>query len=164
MLPFIEGVAAIDAGCWRGRTGPRVELAEVRRLASDHRGRGRNAGLNAALSATDLSESVWESASRVVIRQLGFPAPVLQQPFVWGRRVRYRTDFWWPDQGVIGEFDGYVKYGFDGAHARETLVREKEREDRLRSMSTRFVRWTVGDVREPERLARLLANAGLPRA
>jgi hypothetical protein len=67
---------------------------------------------------------------------------------------------------VIGEFDGLVKYGSDrdssAEPARAAIVREKIREDRLRTFSTGFARWTAADVREPARLAVVLRRAGLP--
>jgi hypothetical protein len=66
--------------------------------------------------------------------------------------------------GVIGQFDGLITYAAAIAvDARRSLVREKVREDRLRSLSSGFVRWTAADVRDPERLARLLSAAGLTR-
>ncbi|RWZ68578.1 hypothetical protein ELQ92_05080 [Labedella populi] len=165
VLPFPEAVVAIDAACRIGRAAPKALLAEVRDLSCAARGRrgGRRAA-DAAAFATDQSESVWESVSRVTIRRLGFPDPVLQQEFRWDDRTSYRTDFWWPEYGVVGEFDGLVKYGSgEGDEARSALVREKIREDRLRTLSSGFVRWTASDVRDPLRLARLLGAAGLPR-
>jgi hypothetical protein len=165
ILPLADAIVAIDGACWTGRLTARASLAEVREISSAHSGRrGGQRAIEAAALATDRSESVWESMSRVVIRRLGFPDPVLQQDFPWDARTSYRTDFWWPDPGIIGEFDGLVKYGSgDGEDARSSLIREKIREDRLRNMSSGFVRWTVADVRNPSRLARLLSTAGLPR-
>lgn len=166
VLPFREAVAVIDAAA--STSGHlRVPLEEIRRLASHPLPkRGRRTALAAARFATAASESVWESASRVAIQDLGFPPPLLQQEFVWSASVHYRVDFWWPDYKVIGEFDGLVKYrggsgGTDGsAHV---LVAEKVREDRLRSLSVGFARWVASDVGRPERLARILTAAGLPR-
>jgi hypothetical protein len=46
-----------------------------------------------------------------------------------------RTDFAWPEYGLLGEFDGLKKYGRllkEGETAEEAVVREKSREDRLR--------------------------------
>jgi hypothetical protein len=165
LLPFAGAVAAIDAACWTGRTASRASLAEVQDIAWSCRARrGGQRAIAAAAFATDRSESLWESVSRMVIWQLGFPDPVLQQDFRWDGRTVYRTDFWWPDSGIIGEFDGLVKYGSgDGEDARSAVVGEKIREDRLRTMSSGFVRWTVADVRDPSRLDRLLIAAGLPR-
>lgn len=167
VLPFREAVAVIDAAAaLNGHV--RAPLEEIRRLASHPLPkRGRRNASAAARFATANSESVWESASRVVIQELGFPPPILQQEFVWSASVGYRVDFWWPDHGVIGEFDGFVKYrGGSGAadESARVLVAEKVREDRLRSMSAGFARWVASDVSHPERLARILVTAGLPRS
>lgn len=166
VLPFWDAVVAIDSACWIGRTRSRAQLADVRHITWANQGRrGGQRALQAAVFATDLSESVWESMSRVAIRRLGFPDPVLQQTFQWDGRMSYRTDFWWPDQRIIGEFDGLVKYGAgETENARSAVIHEKLREDRLRTMSSGFVRWTVSDVRDLSRLERLLLSAGLPRS
>jgi hypothetical protein len=167
VLPFREAVAVIDAAAaLNGHV--RAPLEEIRRLASHPLPkRGRRTACAAAQFATAKSESVWESASRVVIHELGFPPPILQQKFIWSASVGYRVDFWWPDHGVIGEFDGFVKYrgGSDALDdPARVLVAEKVREDRLRSMSTGFARWVSSDVSHPERLARILVTAGLTRS
>jgi hypothetical protein len=165
-LPFRDGVAVLDAVLsprFGDHETTRASIAAELRSGSGGRGvRTARAGLD---FATHLSESVWESASRVVLHQLGFPPPVLQQEFRWSSRNSYRVDFWWPQFRIIGEFDGLVKYGTErdesAASGREALVREKVREDRLRALSSGFARWTAADVREPARLADILRRAGL---
>lgn len=74
-----------------------------------------------------------------------------------------RTDFWWPGRRVVGEFDGLGKYTRaqpGGRSPAEVVVAEKLREDRLRDLGLRVVRWTwadLGDFREVHgRLARAL--------
>lgn len=169
LLSFREGVAVLDAvlaGRFDGDAVTREAIAAE--LGSTSGGRGIRTARAALAFASPLSESVWESASRVVLDQLGFPPPVLQQQFRWSNRISYRVDFWWPAFGVIGEFDGLVKYGAaddgSGNTGRDALVREKTREDRLRTLSAGFARWTAADVREPARLADILRRAGLPCA
>jgi hypothetical protein len=96
------------------------------------------------------SESVGESRSRAAIAGAGLPAPVLQ----WevragdGRRLG-RTDFGWPDRGVVGEFDGRAKYGRllrPGQEPGDAVFAEKRREDALRAVGLRVVRWTWADL------------------
>lgn len=166
-LPFRDAVAVIDAVLspnFGDHTSTRAAIAAE--LASDPGGRGIRTARAALAFSTHLSESVWESASRVAIDQLGFPPPVLQQEFRWSSQVTYRVDFWWPEFSVIGEFDGLVKHGSDSDNsaepARAAIVREKIREDRLRTFSAGFARWTAADVREPARLAAILRRGGLP--
>jgi hypothetical protein len=115
---------------------------------------------NRALDFADpASESPGESVSRVRIADDGFPAPVLQ-PWFETDRGAFRTDFSWPAFGIIGEFDGLVKYGGDPG----TLIAEKRREEALgRHRDVRAIRrWTWSDLAIPGALYSLLRSAGLP--
>ncbi|TSE01003.1 hypothetical protein FOS14_04370 [Skermania sp. ID1734] len=99
------------------------------------------------------SESIGESRSRVLFERLCLPRPVLQEPF-FDRQGSFigRADFFFEEQGVIGEFDGKVKYGKhlrEGEHAGEVVFREKLREDRLREQGWEVVRWTWQDLARP---------------
>ena len=117
--------------------------------------------------ADEASESVGESRSRALILVLGFPAPILQHSFYDSDGFIGRTDFFWPNYGVIGEFDGDAKYLDDellgGRTARETVLEEKKREDRLRALGYTVVRWDWKAVTNPEILGRKLAAAGVLR-
>ncbi|BBF98982.1 MULTISPECIES: type IV toxin-antitoxin system AbiEi family antitoxin domain-containing protein [Pseudonocardia] len=104
--------------------------AIVARLPS---ARGAPAARRVLGLADPLSESPGESRSRFRMHLAGLPAPVTQWP-VPG--TRYRVDFAWPDHGLLGEFDGRVKYGralLPGMDVGEILWREKRREDRIRA-------------------------------
>ena len=114
------------------------------------------------------SESPGESRSRALMHQLGFAIPDLQVSVrLSGGRV-VRPDFHWPGTGVIGEFDGRVKYSraqdLAGIDANELLYQEKLREDQLRSLGYRMVRWGWTELNDPDRFAQLLLSAGVPRA
>jgi hypothetical protein len=96
------------------------------------------------------SESVGESRSRVLMHRLRLPAPDLQ---VRVRRpdgsVIGRCDFGWRSQGVLGEFDGRVKYGrllLPGKDPGDAVFEEKRREDDLRDHGWRVTRWTWTDL------------------
>ncbi|UZN04690.1 type IV toxin-antitoxin system AbiEi family antitoxin domain-containing protein [Cellulomonas sp. S1-8] len=151
----VAGVVAADAAVRRGLTDVEELRAEVAVVA-----RGR--GVRAARWTTGLvdprSESPGESLSRVRMAELGLPAPVLQHEV----RDRYgfvgRVDFWWPEQGVVGEFDGRVKYGSD---APDVLWAEKLREDRLRAAGLAVARWTWPDAWAGEPMAARLRAAGV---
>jgi hypothetical protein len=118
-----------------------------------------------AALASPQPESVGESYSRAVFELLGFEQPLLQQVFRDGRGFIGRSDFWWPAQGVVGEFDGKGKYVQaalrDGITAEEAVYREKLREDRIRALGHGFVRWRWADLTDPSRLRCKLLAAGL---
>lgn len=122
------------------------------------------------------SESPGESCSRAVLHRHGFPAPELQQEFRSpGGKLLGRTDFFWREQRLVGEFDGAVKYGrsVGKTHPQtlqpswETLTREKQREDAIRATGVGFVRWSWADLhgspQNPDGLVQRLMKAGLPR-
>jgi hypothetical protein len=123
--------------------------------------RGRVAARLAVQLADPLSMSPGESLSRVQMFLLNLPRPVLQDEVYDEDGLVGYADFGWP--GVVGEFDGRVKYrvgsGDDG-DPEEVLWREKQREDRLRR-HRRVVRWTWSTALDRMRLGRLLASAGI---
>lgn len=82
------------------------------------------------------SESVGESLSRVRIAEAGLPRPVLQHEIAAGNGRRYRVDFFW-EEGVVGEFDGRVKYTEP-----RVLFDEKRRQDAIADVGFQVVRWT----------------------
>jgi hypothetical protein len=96
------------------------------------------------------SESVGESRSRLAIAYAGLPEPVLQWD-VWaaGGRMVGRVDFGWPDDGVVGGFDGRIKYGrtiIGDRDPGEVVFAEKRREDDLRAQGLTVIRWTWEDL------------------
>lgn len=97
--------------------------------------------------------------------RLGAPAPELQVPIYDRDGLVGYADFGWLRYGVLAEFDGELKYGADNPRGRdpaEVVYREKLREDRMRRQCRRFIRFGWRDLEKPERLARLLVDAGLP--
>ncbi|MFF2346736.1 hypothetical protein [Pseudarthrobacter sp. NPDC058119] len=115
--------------------------------------------------ADETSESVGESRSRAIIHVLGLPAPVLQRVFHDHDGFIARTDFFWPDAGVIGEFDGDAKYLdeslLSGRTTQEAILAEKKREDRLRALGYKVVRWDWKTLATPDLLRQRLAAAGV---
>jgi hypothetical protein len=94
------------------------------------------------------AESVGESRSRVAIALAGLPAPALQWPVPCGGSTAY-TDFAWPEQRTVGEFDGKVKYGRllrPGQSPADVVYAEKLREDAVRAQDWEVVRWTWADL------------------
>jgi hypothetical protein len=136
--------------------------AEFGRIESP---RGRTRCRDALELADGLSGSPGESLSRVAIHRLGLPMPVLQQEFRDAEGLIGYVDFWWPDFGLIGEFDGQGKYLRDqllaGRTAAEVVVAEKRREDRLRALGPRVTRWGWDVAQSLPQLSRQLRDAGL---
>lgn len=117
--------------------------------------------------ADGAAESVGESWSRAVMHTLGFPAPILQANFQLPRGDTARTDFYWPDLGLVGEFDGRMKYSrsrvLSGLDPGEVVFQEKLREEALSELGLRVVRWVWDDLKSPQQLAHRLLRAGLPQ-
>ncbi|MGJ9425580.1 hypothetical protein ACHABX_07005 [Nesterenkonia halotolerans] len=163
------GVVVLDA-VLGGRVASGVALtrAELRRWGMwIHSQRLLTRWQRALQFADALSESAGESLSRVRIHELGFEPPVLQVSFELGS-TEARVDFYWPGCGVVGEFDGKVKYlradELSGVSVEEVVWREKLREDALRARGLRVVRWTWDDLRRPGALEARLRAAGVPLA
>ena len=73
------------------------------------------------------------------------------------------TDWGWPEHGLLGEFDGKIKYGRllrDGEEPGDAVFREKVREDAVRDASgCRMVRFVWRDLyRDVETAARIRRN------
>ncbi len=112
----------------------------------------------AALDFSDpLSASVGESRLRVLMHTHGLPAPELQVRFADTAGLIGRVDFFFRAERTVVEFDGMLKYGGDGA--RETLIREKLREDRLRALGLQVVRITWADLAHPDRVIAQIGKA-----
>lgn len=118
------------------------------------------------------SESVGESRSRVALDGLGLPAPDLQASLLDADGLLLgRVDFLFADAGVVGEFDGKVKYGKylrDGQAPGDVVFAEKQREDRIRDAGWEVARWTWRDLESPDaiggRIRRAMQrHAGRPR-
>ena len=148
-----------------GTVAPLDELLELAARLPASMGAARCAW--ALRFANPTSGSAGESLSRVGIHRIGFPAPVLQARFEDARGLIGFVDFWWPDQDVIGEFDGLGKYlreeFTEGRTAAEVVLEEKDRENRLRAMGPRVGRWGWTVARNRSALATVLRDAGLRR-
>ncbi|WP_150307855.1 hypothetical protein [Planctomonas psychrotolerans] len=164
LAPFGVAVASVDAAL-RERLTTRESLSGTLALNSPSRGHSRAARVFAF--ADPLAESPGESLSRVVMHELGAPVPRLQEEHRMWDGSRYYPDFAWPEWHVLGEFDGKGKYLNadlrNGRTAGQVVYDEKRREDRLRAATgASFARWGWDDLTHPDRLRRILTEAGLP--
>jgi hypothetical protein len=158
----VDAVAVADFALRRGIV---QRLDAVRTLELVPGTRGSRRAREAIAFADPDAESAGESFSRVVVDELGFAPPETQVEFAVGDGRIARVDFWWPDPGVIGEFDGRIKYTRSGEDGAENLYREKRREDELRHEYgvTEFLRWGWRELERPSELAEMLLRAGVPR-
>lgn len=123
-------------------------------------------GARAIEFADGASGSVGESLSRVQMRAIGVDPPQLQVAFFDAEGHIGDTDFYWPELGVAGEFDGDSKYGDArrfGRHLtpQEVLIAEKRREDRLRRVVNGVVRWDWATALDRRALESRLAEHGI---
>jgi hypothetical protein len=164
---FTRAVATADAALHHKRKPvPLLTLDELAAAVDRHQNRKGAAKLRrVAEFATPLSDSVRESESRCLIHLAGFPAPVLQQEWRDDAGLIGFSDFWWPEHGLIGEYDGKVKYVkaeyLMGRTLSEVIEAEKHREDRMRALGPRVTRWATSQL-TLARLTRQLVSAGLP--
>ncbi|MCU1659510.1 MAG: Uncharacterized protein JWO57_4166, partial [Pseudonocardiales bacterium] len=154
------GVAAADAALHQGL----VTAGDLARALAECAGWPGSAAAGRTAALCDgLAESALESLSRLRIGVAGLPPPVLQAELgdEFGRFVA-RTDFYWPQFGVVGEADGIVKY--DG---RDALLAERRRQAALEQLGLVVVRWEWRDLSRFDPVAGRLRAAfgrGTPRA
>ncbi len=164
---FTAGVIAFDQALWARRGGGPLAAREAVLSALEVNQRRGYARVPMAIDfSTSLSDSVRESEARVLLDRLGFPKPVLQKEFHPPGGKVARSDFYFPDQDHVGEFDGTGKY-FDadilnGRTPEQALLEEKDRADALRRQVSALSRWRTPDHRDPARLYSILTADGLP--
>lgn len=128
---------------------------------------GSRAAAVALAFADGLADSAGESLSRVGLLEAGLARPVLQKEFRDASGYIGRVDFWWPCCGVVGEFDGLVKYlgrtERRGRSPEQVVVDEKVREDRIRALPEvrGFARWLWNDALRATTMVAAVRAAGL---
>lgn len=157
---LVTAVAAADHALRHKLCNHADLIAEV--SAIPRRAAGRTTAALTRDLADPLSMSAGESLSRVQMFHLNLPKPILQQELRDGDGLIGLADFWW--EGVVGEFDGRLKYNVPvGATAEEAsriLWAEKKREDRIRTRA-KVVRWVWVDALRQERLLQKMAGVGI---
>ncbi len=151
-----DGVALADAALRRGVTKP-----ELQALVLAEPGRHHNRQVLAVIDfADERSESAGESHTRAVMFEAGLEMPELQAVFV-DAEGELRTDFWWRERHVFGEFDGAVKYGRALRHGQSleaVLRKERHREVRLQRLGEEPARFVWADL-TPARVRRIVLDA-----
>lgn len=158
------GLVRIDHGL-RSRSIRRADARTYLEARAGFRGT-RVAALALAL-ADPLAESAGESLSRAGMYEAGLARPALQKWFHDAEGRIGRVDFWWPCCGVVGEFDGLVKYlgrtERGGRTPEQVVIDEKLREDRIRAVPRvhGVARWTWDDALKQRPMIDKLSAAGL---
>lgn len=160
--PKADAIAVVDAALARG-----ASLSLMTQTVHSRRGHG-NARARWVLTFADRrSESYYESLTRLRLHEQGVPKPELQYSVLTpAGRLLGRADFAWPDLGVLGEFDGAVKYGelrVEGQSPQQVLAAEKRREERICQQGWWFARFTAGDCYRPEGILQIWEQAVLAR-
>lgn len=146
---FRAAVVVLDAVLARGVDRQDL-LDELQRRTP--RPRASTRARRAIEFADGRADSPGESLARLCWAEAGFPAPMLQHEFRDEHGLIGRVDFWFPEAGVVVEFDGLVKYRDRTMRAGRTpervVIDEKLREDRIRARPTvrSVVRVTWPDV------------------
>ncbi|SHG84617.1 Transcriptional regulator, AbiEi antitoxin, Type IV TA system [Jatrophihabitans endophyticus] len=143
--PTTTAVAAADHALHHELTTP-AAIADAVQFCTRWPGGARAVR---SLASTDArSESPLESISRIVIRRLGLPSPVLQQRIRDPRGIVIaRLDFYWDEFGVAGEADGRAKFARDA-----DVGRAWDRHVDLDDLGLQLVRWGWATVTRTPRL------------
>ncbi|WP_131105097.1 type IV toxin-antitoxin system AbiEi family antitoxin domain-containing protein [Ornithinimicrobium sufpigmenti] len=148
------GAQGLADAALRARVVSRAQLEEGLRDLAGATGTPR--ARQVVHRADPSAESIGESGLRVILLLLGYrvrPQCVITDDGEFVARV----DFYLPDLGVVVEFDGAVKY--EDAAGRESLVREKAREDRIRRLGYGVARITWAQLYRPEVIRELVEAA-----
>ena len=160
--PLEDAVVAMDAALLRDRVTS-ADLAAAGAGARSWPGAPR-AGRAAAL-ADGRAESPLETRGRLRLVGAGL-TPQLQVEIRSGGRLLGVADAWFHDAAVAIEFDGRVKYTdpWRGRDPGQVLWEEKRREDEMRALGVRFLRWADPDLAAcwPEQETRLRSLLALP--
>ncbi|RRQ29423.1 hypothetical protein DK926_00635 [Rhodococcus sp. Eu-32] len=136
-----------------------AELDAALKSALGRTGIGRARRAVGLMSAQ--SESIGESRSRLLLGDIGISPPLSNQ-WVYDDNGRFvaRVDFLWPEKGVVGEFDGKVKYR---SRVAKEVIAEKNRENRLIDLGWTVVRWDWDEL-EAHQILRARIEAAFGRA
>lgn len=165
VAPMRDSVTAIDAALNRSLT---IKAKLLDTLSSLGAIDGRAGAGRAIEFASPLAQLPGESLSRVLMHELGFPAPTLQHRVMTARGPRF-LDFWWDGIRSGGEFDGRSKYVdpqfTHGRSSDEVMWDEKLRENDLRDAGVRsMARWGWTDLVDVTPFIHRLEVLGLRRA
>ena len=164
---FPEALAIVDSALRYCN----LDLQEYRQFVHQHAaGRaGASRARAAARFADGRSENGGESIVRGKIIELGYVAPVgLQVEFLdpVSKNAEFRVDMLFErvdGSEVIGEVDGWEKYGESPKTTKEALIKERQRESHLTALGIPVMRILFKRLDEPGYLENLLQSFGIPK-
>ncbi len=166
-LPFVRGIAALDQAIWTERSGGALtDLAEIEELrAAQPSPRGDARASRVLAFASTGAANVRESQMRVLVVELGFGLPTVQERRVLpSGRVAF-GDLYFPDADHWVEIDGRGKYlspeYTGGLDAAQIVLDEKARENEIRRIVRGFSRLDALDAEHPRRVFDILTGDGL---
>ena len=129
---------SVDALLRRARVPNADELRAINESRTTSR--GRRVARWALERATGVPEIPLESLSMGVMEAAGFELPELQVEFHLDGYAD-RVDFFWRSRRIIGEADGRIKYDGTLQDPTGAIVREKQRDSRLRRQASSLMHW-----------------------
>lgn len=144
-----SGVCAADEAI-RKELCSRSELQAEAEAAKGRTGVARARRLPELTSG--LAESVLESLIRLILVLGGLPEPELQVRLGVRSGERFRVDFYWRQWRLVGEADGFGKYGTTPDQIRRNWISERNRQRQLEEAGFVVIRWTWQDIYRPERI------------
>lgn len=166
---FPDALAIAEATLRRRVVGKKI----LRQHFGAMLGNGKAEALRVLECATGQTENGGEAYALGVILEERFMEPSLQEEMIYSFDLahRDRVDFAWhtPDgRLIVAELDGRVKYRdesmFRNGDLSETIIAEKEREERIRLVADGVVRFSFREAMERVPLVRKLVKAGVPRS
>lgn len=159
----VARTVGLDSGVCAADAAIRMQLCtttDLRREAEAARGRtGVARARQLPDLASGLAESVLESLLRLIIVLGGLPAPELQVGLGVRTGQRFRVDFYWRKWGLIGEADGFGKYGGSPEEIRKNWIAERHRQAQLEAEGYVVLRWTWEDIYRPGHVIRQVRAA-----
>ena len=146
-----SGVCAADQAIRRGLC-TRLDLQVEADKAKGRTGVARARALPERTSG--LAESVLETLIRLILVMAGVPEPELQVRLAVRGGKRFRVDFFWPQWRLIGEADGFGKYGTEPEEIRRNWAAERRRQAQLEDAGYVVIRWTWADLKDPRAIVR----------
>ncbi|WP_262850399.1 endonuclease domain-containing protein [Mumia quercus] len=144
-------------GCleWFSQDDAKAELREV--LASLGSRPGSRTAADAVTIADGRCESPAEVRVLVLCWRFSLPRPETQYELALPEGRRAEVDFLWPEQRLVVEFDGRVKYDGSGEQTGASVWAEKTRELKIRDLGYHVLRLTWADL-APENAERTAAR------